>query len=203
MNAGKKLIRNTVFGLWGAAALFVGLNRLNATAAGTDGGSSFTLGLRQDRRPETLPEIDLANARDFANLSVRGRLKVEVVGAAGYKVTLTADGGQSPQVHAYLEGGTLHVDGGDPRGALQGVLRLEVPMLQRIDTATPAITVRGLAAPELSLWLHEGGTALLEQNQVKQWQVYSSDPLELRVDDATFAAGTLKAHGDVLIRRAP
>ncbi|HMA11185.1 MAG TPA: hypothetical protein VKO83_04815 [Steroidobacteraceae bacterium] len=201
MNAGRKLIRNTVFGLWGTAALFVGLNRLNATPAG--GGAVFTLGLMQGGREETIPEIDLADARDFTSLSVRGRLRVEVVGAAGYSVTLTPAAGQSPEVHAYLEQGVLHVDGGDTRGALQGVLRLEVPTLQRIDAATPQITVHGLAAPGLGLYLHNGGTALLQQNQVKQWQVFSADPLELSVDDATFAAGTLKATGDILIRRAP
>lgn len=203
MNAGRRLVRNTVFGLWGAAALFVGLNRLAATPAGEGKDSFLTLGLRQDREPQRDPEIDLATARGFTRLSVRGPLRVEVVGAGAYKVTLTASSGQSPQVHAYLKEGVLHVDGGEGRGAMQGVLRVEVPTLQRIDAASAQLVVRALHAPELSLFTYGGGVATLEQNHVQRWHVFSSNPLELRVDDATFAAGSLKANADVVIRRAP
>jgi hypothetical protein len=204
MNPGKKLIRNTVFGLWGTAALFVGLNRLNATPSGTEGGGSFlTMGLRQDQEPERNSEIDLATARDFTRISVRGRFSVEVVGSQSYKVTLTPAAGQSPEIHAYQKDGVLHVDGGEPEGELQGELRFEVPTLARIDATAPRITVRGLKVPEFSLYMHRGGAALLEENQVQHWHMFSSQALELQVDDATFAAGTMESKGAIVIRRAP
>lgn len=202
MNAGKKLIRNTVFGLWGTVALFVGLNRLNSGEAAEGTSSVLSLGLRQEREPATNPQIDLSAARDFNRLSVRGPLSVEVVGAVAYKVTLTPAAGQSPQVRAWLNQGVLHVDAGEELG-VQGVLRVETPTMQRIDAANQRVTVHGLNAPELSLFTHRGGVARLEQNQVGSWRVFSSESLDLQVDEATFAAGTLKANGDVVIRRAP
>jgi hypothetical protein len=202
MNAGKKLIRNTVFGLWGTAALFVALNRLNSGEAAEGTSSFLTLGLRQEREPTPNPQIDLASARDFSRLSVRGPLSVEVVGATAYKVTLTPEAGQSPKVRAWLKDGVLHVDGGEAQGQ-QGVLRVETPTMNRIDFANQRVTVRGLNAPELSLYTYRGGVARLEQNHVGSWRVFSSESLDLQVDEATFAAGTLKANGDVLIRRAP
>lgn len=202
MNAGKKLVRNTVFGLWGTVALFVGLNRLHSGEAAEGASSFLSLGLRQERESAPDSQIDLTAARDFTRLSVRGPLSVEVVGATAYKVTLTPEAGQSPQVRAWLNDGALHVDGGEAEG-VQGVLRVEVPSLQRIDVANQTLTVRGLSAPELSLYTYRGGVARLEQNQVGRWRVFSSGPLDLQVDEATFAAGTLKSIGEVEIRRAP
>jgi len=202
MNAGKKLIRNTVFGLWGTVALFVGLNRLQSSEAGTGAGAFLTLGLRQDREPEPDPQIELAAAKDFTRLSVRGPLSVEVVGAAAFQVTLTPAAGQSPKVRAWLSAGALRVDAGEAEG-IQGVLRVEVPTLQRIDAANTGVTVRGLSAPEIIINTYRGGVARLEQNHVERWRVFSPAPLDLQVDDATFAAGTLKANGEVAIRRAP
>jgi hypothetical protein len=202
MNAGKKLVRNTVFGLWGTAVLFVGLNRLHSGEAAEGISSFLSLGLRQEREPTPNPQIDLASARDFSRLSVRGPLSVEVVGATAYKVTLTPEAGQSPKVRAWLKDGVLHVDGGEAQG-LQGVLRVETPTMNRIDAANQRVTVHGLNAPELSLYTYRVGVVRLEQNQVGRWRVFSSEPLDLQVDEATFAAGTWKAFGEVEIRRAP
>jgi hypothetical protein len=203
MNPGKKLIRNTVFGVWTVAVLFVGLNRLQATPGAGSGGSSFTLGLRQDRQPEPRPEADLATARDFNRLSVRGPLEVEVVGSTDFKVTLVPGAGGAPEIHTYLGEGTLRVDAGDPAGEPRAVLRVEVPTLQRIDAGTSRVTIRGLAAPVLTVEMYRGGQARLEQNQVRDWVLSSAHPLDVQVDDATFATGSLRTDGNVVIRRAP
>jgi hypothetical protein len=202
MNAGKKLIRNTVFALWGTAALFIGLNRLQSRES-TAGGSSFlALGLRQEREPEPKPQIDLAAARDFTRLSVRGPLSVQIVGASAFKVWLEPVAGYSPKVRAWLNEGVLHVDGGEEQGR-QAVLHVEVPTLQRVDAANAEVAVRGLSTREFSLYTYGGGVARLEQNSVQHWHLFSSRPLDLRVDDATFAAGTIKTTGDVVVRRSP
>jgi len=204
MKSGKKLIRNTVFGIWTAAVLFVGLNRVHATASDTGAGSSFlTLGLREEREPAPKPEIDLASARDFAQLSVRGPLAVEVVGSASYKVALVPGAGEAPKIKAYLGGGALHVDGGESTGEQLAVLRVEVPTLQRIDAGVSRLTLHGLAAKDLNVYMYRGGELKLEQSQIQGLELYSGNPLDLQVDDASFAAGSLKTNGNVVIRRSP
>lgn len=199
MNPGRKLVRNTVFGLWAAAALFVGVSRLNASAA--DGGG-FTLGLRQADRADAIPQIDLASASGFTSLSVSGPLELEVVGAPAYKVSLVASG-QPPEVRAYVQEGTLRVDAGDSRGPVRAVLRVEVPSLERIDSGAARVVVRGLGAPRLDVRMYNGGVVRLEQNQVQRWEFSSGESLAVQVDDASFAAGTLASRGDVSIGRAP
>lgn len=204
MNPGKKLIRNTVFGIWTAVVLFVGLNRLHATPSDTGTGSSFlTLGLREQRASEPQPGIDLATARDFARLSVRGPLAVEVVGSAVYKVALVPGAGEAPKIKAYLSEGTLHVDGGDSTGEQLAVLRVEVPTLQRIDAGVSRLTLHGLAAKDLNVYMYRGGELKLEQSQMQGLELYSGNPLDVQVDDASFAASSLKTNGNVVIRRSP
>ena len=200
MNSGRKLIRNTVFGLWGATALFVGLNRLNASTAD---GAGFTLGLRHEERAAATPQIDLASASDFTRLSVRGPLVLEVVGAAAYKVTLTPISGPPPEIRAYLQDRTLHIDAGESQGEARAVLRVEAPLLERIDAGSRKVLLRGLGSPEVELYMYNGGEARLEQNRVLRWEFFSGNPLAVQVDDATFAAGTVKSRGDVSLARAP
>lgn len=202
MNTGKKLIRNTAFALWGATALFIGLNRLHSGESPTGGSALLTLGLRQEREPEPKPQIDLSAARDFNRLRVHGPLGVQIVGASAFKVWLEPVAGYSPKVRAWMEEGVLHVDGGGEQGR-QAVLHVEVPTLQRIDVSNAEVTVQGLGAREFSLYTYSGGVVRLEENSVQHWQVFSSRPLDLRVDDATFAAGTIKTTGDVVVSRAP
>ena len=74
--------------------------------------------------------------------------------------------------------------------------------LQKITVNVSQISVQGLQAPELELVSYNGGIASLLQNQVDFLRVVSYQPLDVRMDDATFAAGTIKANGDVRIRRA-
>jgi hypothetical protein len=200
MNPGRKLIRNTVFGLWGATALFVGLNRLNATAAD---GAGITLGLRQEERAEEIPSIDLASASNFTRLSVRGPLVLEVVGAATYEVTLTPISGESPEVRAWLQDRTLHVDAGESQGEARAVLRVQAPLLERIDAGSRKVLVRGLGSPDVDLYMYNGGEARLEQNHVQRWEFFSGNPLAVQLDDATFASGTVKSRGEVSLARAP
>jgi hypothetical protein len=215
MNQGKRYLRNTVFVLWGTAAVFVGWNRVySAVSTGAPQGkySMLTLGLRQDTRDREAPGIDLAQAKDFTRLSVRGRINVEIVGASAFKVSFTPAAGKTPRIKVFQSEGTLHVssreeegDQGELSGDLEGALRVEVPTLSRIDVAANQIVVRGLHAQELSVFGfgtgESGLTVRLQDNQVAQWKLFSGSPMEVRVDDATFAAGTLKSNGDVVIRR--
>jgi hypothetical protein len=205
MNPGKKLIRNTVLAMWGTLAFFVGWNRLYSSTLDESGeGTQFlTLGLRESREPRALPELDLAQARDFTQLSVRGPISVEVQGAPAFKVTFTPAAGQARKLRAWLQNGTLRVDAGDEEGIEpQGTLLVEVPTLKRIDLSASSLIVRGLAADELAVAIYRKGTARLEQNQVGRWRMFASEEVDMQVDDATFAAGALRTAGQITIRRA-
>lgn len=202
MNPGKRYLRNTVFALWGAAAFFVGWNRLYASA-GADAPewrhNLLSLGLRTHEPEKQRPEMDLATARDFSKVSLFGNFTVEIVGAPQYSVTFTPLAGTTARTHAYQDHGTLRVHTED--SVTGGVLHIEVPTLERIDANVPQISVRGLQSAEVAIASYRGGVLRLQQNQVKSWRVFSGDPLDVRVDDVTFAAGSIKANGDVVIRR--
>lgn len=203
MNPGKRYIRNTVFALWGAAAVFVGWNRLYASVAGAEGSKEkhrlLSLGLRVDEQPGPRPEMDLATARDFSKVSVYGNFTLEIVGAPQFKATFTPPDGTAAKVHAYQNEGYLRVHTED--GVTGGVLHIEAPTLDRIDANVPQVTVRGLQAREIALVSYRSGTLTLAQNQVQSWRMFSGPRLEVRMDDATFAAGSIKSNGDVVIRR--
>jgi hypothetical protein len=202
MNPGKRYLRNTVFVLWGVAAAFVGWNRLYAKVAGEDAQgkhSLLSLGLRVEQRSRPRPDLDLAAAKDFTKLGVRGDFTLEIVGAPQYKVTFTSPDGSTTKVHASMDEGYLHVRTDDD--VVGGTLRVETPRLERIDSNVPRVLVQGLQGKELSLVSYRGGTATLRENQVESWRLFSGQPYEVRVDDITLAAGGIKSNGDVVIRR--
>jgi len=204
MNPGKRYLRNTVFALWGVAASFVGLNRLYA-AVGTEAPewrrSLLSLGLREDRQPEPKPELDLATAKDFSKVGVHGDFALEIVGAAQYKVEFVPPAGTASKFHAYQENGYLRVNTDDD--VTGGTLHIEMPTLERIDANVPRITVQGVTAKELKLYGYRDGVVTLQNNRVDSWHLSSGDALDVRMDDATFAAGSIKSNGNVVIRRAP
>jgi len=206
MNEGKRLLRNTVFSLWGAAALYVGATRLYAT---TDADTApwvrnaLSLGLRQTKPSERPADIDLATVRDFTHVSVSGRFNVEIVGGAEYKVVVTPEAGQEMKYHAWRDDETLRIwQEGENKGAALATLHIEVPTLARLSINASHLTVRGIKAPELALVGYGLESAVLQQNEVASWRMFSGENREVRMDDATFAAGSVKANGDVVIRRA-
>lgn len=207
MNQGRKLIRNTIFTLWGVAAFYVGWNRLNAAVVDADTApplrAAMTLGLRPTVNPERPPSIDLSTVRDFTRVSVFGRFKVEIVGGQDYLVSVVPDAGQDVRYRAWREGDALRVaTEGDNEGPAVATLHIEVPTLTKIAVNVNQISVQGLKVPELELVSYNGGSASLRQNQIGYLRMVSYQPLEVQMDDATFAAGTIKANGDVRIRRA-
>ncbi len=114
MNQGKRYIRNTVFVLYGTAALYVGMNRLylSTVDAGTPQWlrSTLSLGLAAAPEPEPAPELkpaDVALLRDFTRLSVAGDFTVEVVGAAQYKVSFTMAPDHPMQLRSWQKDGLL------------------------------------------------------------------------------------------------
>jgi hypothetical protein len=207
MNQGKKLIRNTVFTLWGVAAFYVGWNRLSAAVVDADTAAplraAMTLGLSPTVTREAPPSIDLATVRDFTHVGAFGRLKVEIVGGQDYRVSVVPDPGQDVKYRAWREGSALRVaTEGNNDGPAAATLHIEVPTLRQITVNVRQLSVRGLDAPELELISYNGGSATLLQNQIGYLRMVSYQPLEVQIDDATFAAGTIKANGDVRIRRA-
>jgi hypothetical protein len=205
MNPGKRYLRNTVFVLWGAAAFFIAWSRLYASV-GTEGPewkrNLLSLGLRVEQESKPRPELDLATAKDFSKVSAYGNFTLEIVGSAEYKVTFTPPAGTTAKVHASLDDdgdGYLRVHTED--SVTGGTLHIEVPSLERIDANVPNTVVRGVKAKELRLVSYRGGTATLQQNQVQSWSLFSGDAMDVRVDDATFAAGSIKSNGNVVIRR--
>ena len=207
MNQGKKLIRNTIFTLWGVAALYVGWNRLNAAVVDDDTApalrAAMTLGLRPTVHPERPPSIDLSTVRDFTRVSVFGRFRVEIVGGQDYRVSVVPEPGQEAKYRAWREGDALRVTTeGDNEGPAVATLHIEVPTLNKIAVNVSQISVQGLKAPELELVSYNAGRASLRQNQIDYLRMVSYQPLEVQMDDATFAAGIIKANGDVRIRRA-
>lgn len=203
MNVGKRYLRNTVFTLWCTAAAFVGWTRLYGYAVDESSPqwkrSAMSLGLFARNYEKARPELDLATAKDFTKVSAFGNFTVEIVGAEQYKVIFTPPAGTSAKVHANLDNGYLRVHTDDT--VMGGTLHIEVPTLDRIDANVPQITVSGLRAKEVALVGYRSGALTLRQNQVASWRVFSGEPFEVRMDDATFAAGTIKANGDVVIRR--
>lgn len=207
MNQGKKLIRNTVFTLWGVAAFYVGWNRLNAAVIDEDTSpalrAAMTLGLSATVHTERPPGIDLATARDFTHVSAYGRLRVEIVGGQDYQVSVVQEPGQELKYRAWRENDALRVAAeGDNEGPPLATLHITVPTLKEITVNVSQISVQGLKAPALELVSYNGGSASLLQNQIDYLHVVSYQPLDVRMDDVTFAAGTIKANGDVRIRRA-
>ena len=205
MNQGKRLLRNTVFALWGTAAVYVGVTRLyGATDAAAPWlRTTLSLGLREHERSARPTDIDLATARDFTHVSVSGRFNVEIVGGTEYKVVVTPEAGQELKYHAWRDKETLRLwQEGENEGAALATLHIEVPTLNRISIHASSLSVRGLKAEELSLVGYGSTPTQLQQNEVQRWRLVSYAPMEVRMDDATFAAGSVKANGDVVIRRA-
>ena len=206
MNSGKRLLRNTIFALWGTAAAYVGVTRLyGATDADTAPWlrTALSLGLRSSGPSQPPPEVDLATVRDFTHVSVSGRFNVEIIGAAEYRVEVIPDAGQQPKFHAWRDDSTLRIweEVADKSPAIATV-RVEVPTLVRLSINASHLSVRGIKATEVSLVGYGVERVQLHQNEVGQWRMFSSAHMEVQMDDATFAAGSVKANGDVEIRRA-
>lgn len=214
MNNGKRLVRNTVLGTFGAAVLLVAANRLHAAVVSEDTpawlAGVLSLGLRVNAEPDAGPVLTLADARDFRRIVVVGRFNVEVVGAPEYKVSATfADGSPAP-VHVGRSEDTVHLYGINATsfegGAFDPIasLRIETPLLERVAVRVATLDISSIQADELRVTgLGESMVVRLHQNAVANWRLYSGALMEVRVDDATFAAGGLKANGNVLIRREP
>jgi len=205
MNPGKRLVRNTVFVIWGACAAFVGLNRIYAaTDAATPWvRTALSLGLQPVERRQRPADVDLATVKDFTHVSVRGRLNVEIVGGAEYKVVLVPEAGQEAKFHALRDEDMLRVwEEGNAEGAAVATLHIEVPTLTRISAHVNQLSVRGLKAEEVALVGYGALSAKLQQNEVRRWRMFGSEPMDVQMDDATFAAGTFKTGGDVVVRRA-
>ncbi len=208
MNQGIRYLRNTVFGLYGATALFVGLNRLYAsTPAQTPQWlrSTMTLGLTTHEEPEPVPAMqpeDLAALRNFSRIRVSGDFIVEIVGASTYKVSFTPAAGGKAEIHARQVEDLLSLRAADDdEEGGKGVLRIEMPMLVRLSAQDVSeLTLRGLQAEEVSVSLHNVARARLQQNKVAHWKLYSSEPMEIPVDAATLAAGSLQTQGNLSIR---
>jgi hypothetical protein len=206
MSKGKRLLRNTVFALWGWAALYVGATRLYAT---TDADTApwlrtaLSLGLKPSPNTPRPRDINLATVRDFTHVSVSGRFNVEVVGGMDYKVVVTPEAGQEIKYHAWRDDETLRIwQENDDKGPALATLHIEVPTLARLSINASHLTVRGIKSPELALVSYGLESALLQQNEVASWRMFSGVNMEVRMDDATFAAGSVKSNGDVVIRRA-
>jgi len=206
MNPGKRLLRNTILALWGWAAAYVGVTRLyGATDADTAPWlrTALSLGLRPAQRSQRPPDVDLATVRDFTHVNVSGRFNVEIVGGMEFKVVLTSDAGEAPKYHAWRDKEMLRIwEENDQKGPAVATLHIEVPTLARISINASRLTVRGVKAADLALVGHGLESARLQQNEVANWRIFSGTHMEVQMDDSTFAAGGVRANGDVVIRRA-
>jgi hypothetical protein len=118
-------------------------------------------------------------------------------------VSVVPEPGQEPKYRAWQENGSLRVAvEGDNEGSPVATLHVEVPSLEKLTVNVSQISVQGLTVPALELVSYNGGSASLLQNRIDYLHVVSYQPLDLRMDDVTFAGGTIKANGDVRIRRA-
>lgn len=204
MNQGKRLVRNTVLVVWGCMALYVGINRIHAS---TDESTSpwvrnaLSLGLmKAERREERVP-MDLATARDFSEVSVYGRMNVEITGGAEFSVEYRSSAGGVVPLGARMENGRLSIAGEErEEGGEAGALRIQAPTLKAIYANVPSLTVRGMSSPEIAMYANEIGDLRLLQNQVERWTIFSGG-IEVRMDDATFAAGSISTRGEVIVRR--
>jgi hypothetical protein len=209
MNQGKRYVRNSVLALYGAGVVFVGLNRLYASTLDTQTPQwlrgSLTLGLTEIPKREPPPQLssaDLAALHDFSRLNVGGDFEVEIVGAAQYKVTFTPPPGSNAKIRARQRDDELSLHASDDQEAGgKGVLRIEMPTLERLDVQDASqLTLRGLQAEEVTVNLHNVAAARLQQNQVAHWKIHSSDELEVQVDKSTLSAGSLQTQGNLAIR---
>lgn len=205
MNKGKRLIRNTALVICGGVVLFVGLNKLYASAVDTGPQwlrSVASLGLTTHPKPQARPELtelDLASLRDFTRLIVEGDITVEIVGADAYKVTFTSPG--SNKLRAWHNGEVLRVEGASGGAAGASVLRIELPELKSLYIKdAKQLILRGVRSAELSVIATNVQAASLQQNQVARWKFYSSAPLEALVDKATLTAGSMQTTGNLAIR---
>jgi hypothetical protein len=214
MNKGRRLVRNTLFGTFGAVVLLVAANRLYAEVVRDDApdwlAGVLSLGLKRSVEPEAGPVLTVADARDFRRVVVVGRFSVEIVGAPEYKVTATlADGSPAP-LHVGLGDDAVHLHGINATsfdtGAVDSIatLRIETPVLERVHARVAQLDISGIGGDDVQVsGLGEDMVVRLRQNAVAHWRLYSGAPIEVRVDDATFAAGTLNSSGNVVIRREP
>jgi hypothetical protein len=206
MNQGKRLIRRTVVGVYGAIALWVGANALALATVDASAGLRRVLSLGLARAPETErnPPVDLATVRDFTEVVVIGRFDVEITGADSYSASFTPAAGFGGEVNAYRNENELHVIAQPAEGAQSviGTLRIATPALERIYANAGSLVISGLRVPELTITgLGNLGRVHLRQNQVAEWRLHSGDDdTVVWIDDATFAAGSWRATG-VILRR--
>jgi hypothetical protein len=207
MNQGKRYLRNTVYTLFGLLVCYVGMNQLYASTvdAGTAPWLRRTLSLGlvavAEREPATqLKLADLAQLRDFTRLSVSGELTVEIVGAPQYSVTMSG-GADISQLRSWQNEGLLRLVWVGYPPAADAVLRIETPALSRVDAQVlRQLTLRGITAGELSVYLRDVKSVSLQQNSVARWKLYSSMPLVIPMDKTTLGAGSVQTLGDVAIR---
>jgi hypothetical protein len=209
VNPARRDIRNTMLVLYGAAALYVGMNRLHA-AVDTDTPrwlrSALTLGLQA--YTTVRPASARAEAardrvfRDFTRVNASGDFTLEIVGAAAYNVSFSAAEGRAPRLRARRRDDQLWLEedgGGDAAAGL--TVRIETPAVTQVVAAgLRGLTLRGLTAQAIDVNLQDVAAVRLEQNAVMRWQLASDRPLELQVDPATLAAGRLQVSGELVIR---
>lgn len=207
MNEGRRLIRYTVFGLLAVVVGFVAVNRLYGAVVDADTprwlARTLSLGLHTTQEAQAMPETELAQLAGFSRLAVFGRFNVEIVGSPEYRVTFVPAEGSTARVRAWQrEGGVRLVHDQYPGTGEVGTLRIEVPSLERMDIGARRLLVQGLQAGELQVFLQGTPIAELRGNHVESWKLFAGAPLDLRVDEATLAAGSLQTRGEVTIRRA-
>lgn len=206
MNRGKRLIRHTVVGVYGAIALWVGANALAVATTDASPGLRRVLSLGLAHAPETErnPPVDLATVRDFTEVMVVGRFDLEITGADSYSASFTPAPGFGGQVKAYRSEEELHViaESAAAADSVIGTLRIGTPALERIYANVETLVISGLRVPALTVTgLGNLGRVHLRQNQVAEWRLHSGEAdTVVWIDDATFAAGAWRATG-VILRR--
>lgn len=207
MNQGRRYIRNTVLGLYGALVLFFGVNRLVVAMAGAGAPewaiNTATLGLAYVTRTGSGAQYLSAQAlHDFTRVHVRGRFAVEITGGAEYHLSFTAANGRPLPLGVKQEGEQLWLTGlttGNKAGP--ALLRIQMPALAALDARLlTGLTLRGLQSPHITVDLNDVSAARLAENKVGQWVLHSDDPAEVQVDKATLAAGEIQVSGAVAIR---
>lgn len=207
MNQGKRYLRNTVLALYGAGALYFGVNRLYAATIHSTApqwlGNTTSLGLAYWEKTGSNARYltDLA-LRDFTRLHLNGRFTVEIVGAPQYQLSFTAADGRTLPLDVRQQDDRLWLSGFTLNDAAEAaVLRIETPALVQVDARMlTGLTLRGLQSQELTVDLNDVSAARLLENSVPLWRLRSGLSAEVQVDQATLTAGKLLISGDLAIR---
>jgi hypothetical protein len=213
MKKGKRYLRNTVLGIFAATAGVVALNRLHLTTHAADTPqwwhTASTLGLMEQVKREKMEfkEPDLASLRDFHEISVRGNMNVEIIGASAYRVAFTPGADSGAKLQTNLTAGVLRIVQDPDDAKVAGTLTIETPNLTEVrGSDLTRLQLRGLQAQAIKVTVNDTGSMSLKQNQVAQWELvaYSDDekPTTVQADQATLTAGSLHVRGNLQLRQA-